>query len=317
MWKACNSLPNETAKWQVGDSKQQNGAWKIAMTKNKDKLVLYKKRYNFASIDFKRHDIIHLVNRAWEDSIALKELNLKAIIERAGWYHLDRCLLKDPEILQTKTSTIDCADTHQHNANKNGGVPSAIDCNGEGDVSASSALTPPKSNFNELAFNFTSPIAREYLNNLIQQGRKSQKLKEFRETRVREISAKKITFEKAIKTSRLTAGLCSQFGKTALNKKLLESWRFLIHWEERKKQLNLESAMRKYCAWMEKYNELVASYQKAFKKSLSHIKIWLQVQKMKDNPKLLTTRVALLGLQDEWSERPVVPLCQHLKDLGK
>ena len=315
MWKACIGLPNGTAKWQVGDSKQQNGAWKISMTKNKDKLVLYKKRYNFASIDFKRHDIIPLVNRAWADSFARKESNLKAITER-GWYHLDRRLLKDPEILQTRTSTINWVDTHQHDADKNEGVPAAIDCNGQGTVSVSSDLTP-RSNFNELAFNFDSPIASEYLNDLIQHGMKSQKLKEFRAKRVREIAEKRTTFEKAIKETRLTAGLCSQFGETALNEKLLESRRFLIRREERKKQLSLESAKKRYYDRMEKYNELFPSGQETSKKSVSHLKIWLQVRKMKEDPKLPTTRAALLRLQDEWSERPVIPLRQYLKDLGK
>ena len=61
-WKACIGLPNGTSVWQVGDSKQQNGSWKTAMTRLKDELVLFKQRNFFESVDFKRHDIIPLIN---------------------------------------------------------------------------------------------------------------------------------------------------------------------------------------------------------------------------------------------------------------
>jgi hypothetical protein len=92
LWKACIGLPNGTTKWQVGDSEQQNGAYKMSMTKHKDKLVLYKRRNCFASIDFKKCDIVPLVCRAWADSFAKKTTNLHAISDR-GWYHLDMRLL--------------------------------------------------------------------------------------------------------------------------------------------------------------------------------------------------------------------------------
>jgi hypothetical protein len=104
LWKACIGLPNGTTKWQVGDSEQQNGAYKMSMTKNKDLLVLYKRRNCFVSIDFKKCDIVPLVCRAWADSFAKKTTNLHAISDR-GRYHLDMRLLHDPNILQTTTTS--------------------------------------------------------------------------------------------------------------------------------------------------------------------------------------------------------------------
>jgi hypothetical protein len=35
MWKVCIGLPNGTSKWQLGDSKEQNGSWKIAMKRER------------------------------------------------------------------------------------------------------------------------------------------------------------------------------------------------------------------------------------------------------------------------------------------
>ena len=43
LWKFCIGLPNGTHKWQVGDSRQQNGRWKIEWYKEKDNLVSYKR----------------------------------------------------------------------------------------------------------------------------------------------------------------------------------------------------------------------------------------------------------------------------------
>jgi hypothetical protein len=101
MWKVCIGLPNGTSKWQVGDSKEQNGSWKMAMTREKDKLVAFKRRNDFKTINFQRLDVIPLVVRAWKVSFARTDKNLNALIER-GWYHLDRRLLNDPEILSTR-----------------------------------------------------------------------------------------------------------------------------------------------------------------------------------------------------------------------
>jgi hypothetical protein len=61
VWKVCIGLPNGTSKWQVGDSKEQNGSWKMAMTREKDKLVAFKRRNDFKTINFQRLDVIPLV----------------------------------------------------------------------------------------------------------------------------------------------------------------------------------------------------------------------------------------------------------------
>lgn len=53
MWKAYIGLPNGTSKWQVRDSTEQNGTWKMAMTRRKDMLVLFKSRNRFQSLDLK------------------------------------------------------------------------------------------------------------------------------------------------------------------------------------------------------------------------------------------------------------------------
>ena len=43
-WFVCIGVPNGTAYWQVGDSDEQNGSWKIHVAKAKNELVKYKVR---------------------------------------------------------------------------------------------------------------------------------------------------------------------------------------------------------------------------------------------------------------------------------
>jgi hypothetical protein len=101
MWKICIGLPNGTSKWQVGDSKQQNGCWKMSMTREKDKLVAFKRKNGFKNKEFQCLDIVPLIVRAWASSFTRTEKNKHALMER-GWYHLNKSLLEDPEILRTQ-----------------------------------------------------------------------------------------------------------------------------------------------------------------------------------------------------------------------
>ena len=63
MWKFCIGLPNGTHKWQVGDSKEQNGSYKIEFTREKSKLVLWKTR-NGMEVSIEKSDILPLFNLA-------------------------------------------------------------------------------------------------------------------------------------------------------------------------------------------------------------------------------------------------------------
>jgi len=43
-WECCIGLPYGTSYWQVGDSSEQNGCFKMALTRAKQELVTKKKR---------------------------------------------------------------------------------------------------------------------------------------------------------------------------------------------------------------------------------------------------------------------------------
>ena len=101
-WIFCIGLPNGTHKWQVGDSNEQNGAYKVEWAREKAILVQYRIRMGL-SANLEKSDCLPLVNIVWPRSFGRSSTNSKAIADR-GWYPCNRRLLTDPEILKTRTA---------------------------------------------------------------------------------------------------------------------------------------------------------------------------------------------------------------------
>jgi hypothetical protein len=101
-WDCCIGLPYGTSYWQVGDSSEQNGCFKMALTKAKQELVTKK---NDAGLEFSidKRDIVGLVRKARKASFSREEMNKRAILNR-GWgpKALNYNALTHPEILASK-----------------------------------------------------------------------------------------------------------------------------------------------------------------------------------------------------------------------
>jgi len=82
-WTVCIGAPYETNLWQVGDSLQQNGAFKIALKKAKQ-YVIEQKTKLWYPCKIEKHDKVGLIHRVWNESFAQVESNRTAISER-GW----------------------------------------------------------------------------------------------------------------------------------------------------------------------------------------------------------------------------------------
>jgi hypothetical protein len=78
--KVCIGLPNGTGKWQVKDTSQQNGHYKVEMTHEKCKLILFKTRISSETV-MEKSDAIPLVNLVWSKSFGRIETNKTAIRE--------------------------------------------------------------------------------------------------------------------------------------------------------------------------------------------------------------------------------------------
>jgi len=99
-WDVCLGVPYGTHLWQVADSSEQNGMFKMRWIKEKAKLITYKSKHNLP-LTLNATDIMPLTSKAWEASFAVPSLVRKAVADR-GWNPLNFALLINPEILGTK-----------------------------------------------------------------------------------------------------------------------------------------------------------------------------------------------------------------------
>jgi len=101
-WIACIGVPYGTALWQVGDSKEQNGSFNMAITKAKQNLLELKDSIGLQNDGMVDTDLMPLINEAWEKSFARVDKNRNAIADR-GWNPLNKALLLDPTLRSTMT----------------------------------------------------------------------------------------------------------------------------------------------------------------------------------------------------------------------
>ena len=88
--------------WQVGDSKQQNGSFNIAISRAKQDLVQKKESLGLppSLVDT---DMMPLINMAWQQSFAKISSNKRAIADR-GWNPLNRAILTNDNLRATMTA---------------------------------------------------------------------------------------------------------------------------------------------------------------------------------------------------------------------
>jgi hypothetical protein len=93
-WSVCLGVPYGTHIWQVADSSELNGNFKIALTKAKAEYLQHKETINQK---FVPTDIIPLLNMAWEGTFNRVDTARRAVLER-GWNPLNYVLLDHPGI---------------------------------------------------------------------------------------------------------------------------------------------------------------------------------------------------------------------------
>jgi hypothetical protein len=102
MWNVALGLPHSTQHWQVGDSAEQNQAFKFHSRVKKDSLRAFQNTLS-ATPSIKRHHVVLICNYALKRSFMKEDKVRKAIAER-GWNPLNMNCLHDKDIIQTKVS---------------------------------------------------------------------------------------------------------------------------------------------------------------------------------------------------------------------
>ncbi len=93
-------VPYGTSYWQVGESSEQNGYFKMALTKYNRDLLRAKEK---AGVEFgiNKEDVSYIVSQAWTHSFACVVQNKSAIAD-CGWNPLNFNCLVHPEIIATR-----------------------------------------------------------------------------------------------------------------------------------------------------------------------------------------------------------------------
>ena len=98
LWNVTLGVPYGTALWQVGDSSEQNGIFKMLLAEKKAQLFGNRINTMQQKLNIMSSDIVPLVNACWPLAFANVTTNKKAISER-GWMPYNRVLLLN-ELLQ-------------------------------------------------------------------------------------------------------------------------------------------------------------------------------------------------------------------------
>jgi hypothetical protein len=314
LWKACIGLPNGTTKWQVGDSEQQNGAYKMSMTRNKDSLVLYKRRNCFASIDFKKCDIVPLICRAWADSFARKETNLHAIIDR-GWYFLDMRLLHDPDILMTRvtevTPAVDCLSVPPSEVSISSCPTHVSDL-----TQASDEEYDP---IGRLGLNMSQGAACDITHDIVRHLRRNGSVHEAFIKKKAEEKLVKERFEDFVGDSRMTAGVVFRSGQCTLSTNVLQCREKKEQDQLDAKLARIKSAALRYEKRFKTYTNLMESgYVATNKKKVNKdLKVWLSVRKKKSDGAMPSVTKKLEELEEKLKGHAVLTLRDYLIDEGK
>jgi hypothetical protein len=97
-WFVSLGVPYATSYWQVGDASEQNGQFKMEMTRAKRILTSFKSDKSM-KIGINYTDVMPLINKSWDKSFGCIPTNQKAIADR-GWFPPNRNLLLHPDIVE-------------------------------------------------------------------------------------------------------------------------------------------------------------------------------------------------------------------------
>ena len=303
-WQVCIGVPYGTSLWQVADSKEQNGSYKIALARAKKDAMEKKLTLFIDPPTLNATDIIPLVNNAWQASFARVDTNKKAIAER-GWNPCNQNLLLYPEIQHTMTkSDRDSFSQTYLSLNNNGSVPNCVDLSSSSSRSTISDLSCP-TRYNAagkdiIQLNYSSGNSGMALDclvhsNDIMESRERNKLNKEQGEQM------KSNFEKAKSVTAMYHfnSYGCKIGKDALQIKKE------LHENEKRKQLEARrKEEREYFQKKEKYEEIIKRDIPDDKLSAAQLKVLLNWKKRKnDDPISKLKKDAMLTLWQEWKAR--------------
>lgn len=299
-WVVCLGVPYGTALWQIGDSKEQNGSFNIALTRAKQELVEYREAKCLPP-KLQSTDLIPLINKAWSQSFARISKNKKAILDR-GWNPLNKALLTLPEIRATMTdeerkSEVECDDIKLP-TKPNNQYDSTI-----ADASDSTTVTESDRSLPSIApsLNFSKGTSAFCLGAILKQ----EQLMEARAKINKEQSEGKTLVERLRSAKRVTAGICYKSGTNRLGKDVFAVAKESV---EKKKEEYIEKMKQERDIYLRLQKDaddiMLENVDKSIEQfSNKQLNTILKSLKRNGDKRLPTKKNEMIVLYHKWKER--------------
>ena len=297
-WVVCIGVPYGTALWQVGDSKEQNGSFNIAMTKAKQHLLEYKSKHTFENPSLQATDMIPLINKAWKQSFARVSKNRNAIANR-GWNPLNRNLLLDPSIRATMT---DAEKIEEQEASCDIHLPSSFNENIErnNETSTNTTDTTLTEDTQQPTLNFSSGTSLFCLTSIVSK----DQLMKARERIKKDQDDGAEAYNKLKSSKKLTAGVCYKNDVVRLGQSVFDVCKEKIELKKRELQEKIKGEEKSYLELKQKADAIIASATSINSLSNKDLSTILKSLKTKDDKKLPTRKKDMIELYHKWKDRP-------------
>ena len=280
----------------MGDSSEQNGAYKSALTKEKDALMYWKRSHGLAEV-IENYDIIPLVNRAWDKSFARKDTNMKAI-RMSGWNPCNMALLTNEEILK-KGKTADISlDGSSSSADPTSASTSPTNSNG----------SPSFGNFN-----LEEGLAAQYAIGLFNHITSATKVKEMAK---KKYETGRVEKQRLSAAKKLGGGNLFNSQHVLLDDEVLEIRRAKDKKKTDSVATVLANKIKAYKGYEEKYLTLVSSGKEVAQYSSNDFKIVIQMLKRKEDGAIPTKLEGRKAMYETIIGRPKPSLDEYMFDLG-
>ena len=313
-WVAVIGVPYGTALWQVGDSKEQNGSFNMAITKAKQNLLEMKDSIGMQNAGMIDTDLMPLINEAWEKSFARVDKNRNAIADR-GWNPLNKALLLDPTLRSTMTSNEKSDEYQKLNQII---LPNKSSYH---DKQTTESLTTETDQSDELSSLNNNPICND-LN--FSEGMSSYCLKAFisneqlqqaREELRKDMDSGKSIKQQLKESTRLSAGILFKAGSSRLGKTVFDVHRENL--EEKNKDLieKIKKDEKNYYEQVRKAEEVFEKKKTIESMTIKELTIICKPLKRKEDGKMPNKKDQLIQKFKEWSGRPTPSFSiDHLQD---
>ena len=319
-WIACIGVPYGTALWQVGDSKEQNGSFNMAITKAKQNLLELKDSMGLQNDGMVDTDLMPLINEAWEKSFARVDKNRNAIADR-GWNPLNKALLLDPTLRSTMTLKEKSEEYHklhkiilpntikQSSHHSNTGTGSIASTVLTDETTISSLNNNPICNNDHL--NFSNGMSKYCLKAFIS----NEQLQQAREEIRNDMDSGKSIKEQLKESTWLSAGILFKAGSSRIGKTVFDVYRENL--EEKNKNLiaKIKNDEKMYCEQVKKAEEVFEKKKTIESMTIKELTLICKPLKRKEDGKMPNKKDQLIQKYLEWSGRPTPSFnIDHLKD---